>query len=56
MHLDLIFSPFLPPGLLAQAEQGPHSREQIFSLRRTFFGVTDHFKTSQSGSNQNQPL
>jgi hypothetical protein len=38
LQLDLLFGSFLPPGLLAQAEQDPHSREQIYSLRRTFFG------------------
>lgn len=38
LQLDLLFGSFLPPALLAQAEQGPHSREQIYSLRRTFFG------------------
>ena len=37
-HLDLLFGPLLPPGLLAQAEDGPNSRERIFSVRRTFFG------------------
>ena len=30
--------PFLPPGLLSQADEGPNSRERIFSVRRTFFG------------------
>jgi hypothetical protein len=28
----------LPPGLLSQADEGPNSRERVFSLRRTFFG------------------
>lgn len=37
-HLELLLSPFLPPGLLAQADEGPNSRERVFSLRRTFFG------------------
>lgn len=37
-HLDELLAPLLPPGLLAQAEQGPNSRERIFSLRRTFLG------------------
>jgi hypothetical protein len=37
-HLELLLSPFLPPGLLSQAEEGPNSRERVFSLRRTFFG------------------
>jgi len=37
-HLELLLAPFLPPGLLSQAEEGANSRERIFSLRRTFFG------------------
>ncbi len=37
-HLELLLNPFLPPGLLAQADEGPNSRERIFSVRRTFFG------------------
>lgn len=37
-HLELLLRPFLPPGLLAQADEGPNSRERVFSLRRTFFG------------------
>jgi hypothetical protein len=37
-HLELLLGPLLPPGLLAQADEGPNSRERIFSVRRTFFG------------------
>jgi IS4 transposase len=37
-HLDQLFGRFLPPALLAQADEGLNSRERIFSLRRTFFG------------------
>ncbi len=37
-HLELLLAPFLPPGLLSQADGGPNSRERIFSVRRTFFG------------------
>ena len=37
-HLELLVGPLLPPGLLAQAEEGPNSRERVFSVRRTFFG------------------
>ena len=37
-HLDLLFGPLLPAGLLSQADEGPNSREQIYSVRRTFFG------------------
>ncbi len=38
LHLDLLLSSFLPPGLLSQADQGPNSRERVYSVRRTFFG------------------
>jgi hypothetical protein len=38
MHLDALFGSFLPAWLLAQADDGPNSREHIYSLRRTFFG------------------
>src|SRR3989442_13709426 len=38
-HLELLLAPFLPPGLLSQADEGPNSRERVFSVRRTFFGV-----------------
>src|SRR6266404_8802649 len=37
-QLELLLGPFLPPGLLSQADEGPNSRERIFSVRRTFFG------------------
>lgn len=37
-HLELLLAPFLPPGLLSQADEGPNSRQRVFSLRRTFFG------------------
>lgn len=37
-ELDSLLQPLLPPGLLAQADEGPNSRERIFSVRRTFFG------------------
>ncbi len=36
--LDRLCSPFLPPALLAQADDGPNSRERVFTVRRTFFG------------------
>lgn len=35
--LDQLIGPFLPPGLLSQAEEGPNSRDRIYNLRRTFF-------------------
>ena len=38
LHLDLLFGSLLPSWLLAQADEGPNSREQIYSVRRTFFG------------------
>jgi hypothetical protein len=37
-HLELLLAPFLPPGLLSQADEGTNSRERVFSVRRTFFG------------------
>jgi len=33
-----LFEAFLPAWLLAQAEEGPNSREHVYSVRRTFFG------------------
>jgi len=38
LSLDRLFHPFLPPALLAQADEGPNSRQRVFSVRRTFFG------------------
>lgn len=38
LHWDQLLGPLLPPELLSQADEGPNSRERIFSLRRTFFG------------------
>jgi hypothetical protein len=38
LHLDQLFSPLLPPGILSQADEGPNSRERIYTVRRTFFG------------------
>ena len=37
-HLDALFNPLLPPELLSQADEGPGSRDRIYSIRRTFFG------------------
>ncbi|PWU14755.1 MAG: hypothetical protein C5B50_16680 [Verrucomicrobia bacterium] len=37
-HLELLLAPFLAPGLLSQADDGPNSRERVFSVRRTFYG------------------
>jgi hypothetical protein len=36
-HLELLLGPLLPPGLLCQADEGPNSRERVYSVRRTFF-------------------
>ena len=38
LHLDLLFASLLPSWLLAQTDEGPNSREHIYSVRRTFFG------------------
>ena len=38
LHLDLLLSSFLPPGLLSQTDEGLNSRERIYTVRRTFFG------------------
>jgi hypothetical protein len=38
LHLDPLFGPFLPPGLLSQADEGTNSRDRIYNIRRTFFG------------------
>ena len=37
-QLELLLAPLLPPGLLAQADEGPNSRERIYTVRRTFLG------------------
>ena len=37
-HLDLLFGSLWPAGLLSQSDEGPNSREHIYSVRRTFFG------------------
>jgi hypothetical protein len=37
-HLELLLAPCLPPGLLAQADEGPNSRDRVYNVRRTFFG------------------
>jgi hypothetical protein len=38
LHLEQLFADFLPPGLLAQADEGPNSRDRIYSIRRLFWG------------------
>jgi hypothetical protein len=37
LHLEKLFAHLLPPGLLAQTEEGPNSRDRLYSLRRTFW-------------------
>jgi hypothetical protein len=37
-RLEQLLNPLLPPGLLAQADEGPNSRNRVYSVRRTFFG------------------
>ena len=36
-ELELVFAGIFPPQLLAQADDGPNSRERVFTLRRTFW-------------------
>src|SRR3990172_1208012 len=38
LDLDLLLSPWLPPGLLSQADEGANSRDRLYTVRRTFFG------------------
>jgi len=38
LQLDLLLDPLLPPGLLSQADEGPNSRQRVYTVRRTFFG------------------
>ena len=38
LQLDLLLYPLLPAGLLSQADEGPNSRERVYTVRRTFFG------------------
>jgi hypothetical protein len=38
VHLDQLFGPWLPPGLLSQADEGGNSRNRIYNVRRTLFG------------------
>jgi Transposase DDE domain len=37
-HIEKLFAPILPAGLLAQAQTGVNSRERLYSLRGTFWG------------------
>ena len=36
-HLQKLFAHLLPPQLLSQADEGPNSRERVYSLRCTFW-------------------
>jgi len=38
LHLEQLFGEFIPPGLLAQADEGTNCRERVYSIRRTFWG------------------
>lgn len=38
LHLDRLFGSWLPSWLLAQTDEGPNSRHNVYSVRRTFFG------------------
>jgi hypothetical protein len=38
LHLEQLFGRFIPAPLLAQADEGPNSRERVYSIRRTFWG------------------
>jgi hypothetical protein len=38
LQLDLLLDPLLPAGLLSQADEGPNSRQRVYTVRRTFFG------------------
>lgn len=38
LQLDWVVGPLLPAGLLSQADEGPNSRERVYTVRRTFFG------------------
>jgi hypothetical protein len=37
-HIEKLFAPILPAGLLAQAPAGANSRQRLYSLRATFWG------------------
>jgi hypothetical protein len=37
-HIEKLFAPILPAGLLAQAPSGANSRQRLYSLRGTFWG------------------
>ena len=38
LHLEQLFGQLIPAGLLSQADEGPNSRERVYSIRRTFWG------------------
>lgn len=37
LHLEKLFAHLLPPGLLSSADEGPNSRDRLYSLRCTFW-------------------
>jgi hypothetical protein len=53
LQLDLLLSPWLPAGLLSQADEGPNSRERVYSVRRTFFGFLFQVLKPGKGSEMN---
>ena len=38
LRLEQVFGHLVPPGLLSQADEGPNSRDRVYSLRRTTWG------------------
>ena len=37
LHLEKVFAPLLPPGLLSQRDEGPNSRSRLYTLSNTFW-------------------
>lgn len=37
LHLEKVFAPLLPPGLLSQRDEGPNSRRRLYTLSNTFW-------------------
>jgi len=47
-QFEILFGPWLPPGCLAQADQGPHSRQRQWPLRLVFW--TYCWQIAQAGA------
>jgi hypothetical protein len=47
--LEQLLAAFLPPGLLSPADQGPNSRQRVYSLRTTFWTFLYQVFTPSSG-------